>query len=123
MAEWINVKDRLPEYGDKPVAVFCGKDYGLAKYANSTDDWLIQPFSDALYQSKDCVTHWMPLPEPPMKQKQQTIVVDIRVNGERVDVDGFAKMVIEAIRAAMNPEKEKQEERRQALKRLKENQY
>jgi len=64
--EWISVKDRLPE-GDDTVIVYCGRGYGLAKYTSLTSMWHIQLFLDEWYKARGCVTHWMPLPEPPQE--------------------------------------------------------
>ena len=66
MDEWISVKDRLPESGERVLA-----------YAIQNDDF---PYLDCHYFEADhyngrwsenvdictiCVTHWMPLPLPP----------------------------------------------------------
>ena len=67
--EWISVKDRLPErlkevlicfddYGRKSVSVATYRDYFYGK------EWL----SNMVSLSVDCVTHWMPLPEPPKEE-------------------------------------------------------
>lgn len=77
MAEWISVKDRLPE-DCKLVMVFCGKGHGLARYTSFADSWRIQPFLGDWYQSRDCVIHWMPLPEPPEAKSWTTYIGDAR---------------------------------------------
>ena len=67
--EWISVNDRLPErlkevlicfddYGRKSVSVATYRDYFYGK------EWL----SNMVSLSVDCVTHWMPLPEPPKEE-------------------------------------------------------
>ena len=122
MAEWISVKDRLPsENGVYGIYSNYG-DEGLANY--KCGEWQVQPYCyiknvEAWGTMRGHVTHWMPLPDPP-QQEQRTIVVDIHINGERIDVDSFAEMMKEAVRKALEPEKIGWEERQQALRRLKE---
>ena len=83
MAEWISVKERLP---DKDGKYLCYCDYG---YSASMD---VYSFAKNLYEVDDCdfwgekragwyyydseygycetssVTHWMPLPDAPQKE-------------------------------------------------------
>ena len=59
--EWISVKDRLPEImcdvlsyefrGDISIAYLCEKEWRCLESGDVMDG--------------SCVTHWMPLPEPP----------------------------------------------------------
>ena len=58
MAEWISVKDRLPDNGTKVLTQF---DYG-AMEASWYDSKYYQPFWNR-------ATHWMPLPEPPKEDE------------------------------------------------------
>lgn len=58
MAEWISVKDRLPEEGEV-VVIYIKPEVGVG-YAE-TDIYLMGDFDEY----SEAVTHWMPLPEPP----------------------------------------------------------
>ena len=72
--EWISVKDRLPVEDGKYLTYWIdnGATYGMdvqrfsknprivkGMYGNSYLHWSKQTWDDY------CVTHWMPLPEPP----------------------------------------------------------
>ena len=61
--EWISVDERLPKHG-KNVLVYCdrhGIGYDVAYWNEYKKAW----FSHYLSFGHN-VTHWMPLPEPPM---------------------------------------------------------
>lgn len=65
VAEWISVKDRLPEVGQKVLA--CGVRHGMevqqfhkAWFLNDGSCWW-----DWKHNSAKAITHWMSLPEPP----------------------------------------------------------
>lgn len=64
MAEWISVKDRLPEDG-KVLCVRKSEAFRDRRYVdilNVDHGW----FMDGAFVVADGnVTHWMPLPEPP----------------------------------------------------------
>lgn len=90
MAEWISVKERLPEVGK---LVLLRQTYhaivgGSGEYEGVTVGYLFQPtdrrrkpyfyfaaisnYGDMVREYKICpgnefVTHWMPLPEPPVE--------------------------------------------------------
>lgn len=76
MTEWINVKDRLPEYDDLILLLYGGAEYHLGKLRHEDTPELPPPPKD-YFEVYDCggdpwqepipgaVTHWMPLPEPP----------------------------------------------------------
>lgn len=72
MSEWISVKDRLPECGEKCLAVLntiFGSYVDLFIYTN--DILTNEPGFYCiynLYYRMDKVTHWMPLPEPPKEE-------------------------------------------------------
>ena len=73
MAEWINVKDRLPEDENHVLAAARNKrgEYNIVKayYSHDLQTWAAGMNSN--------VTHWMPLPEPPVHRKAPT-------NGDRL---------------------------------------
>lgn len=66
MAEWISVKDRLPE---KEKLVLCCKNKSnllfIGKCLDATYAEGVQAFVDVGRWLSVGVTHWMPLPEPP----------------------------------------------------------
>ena len=65
MAEWISVKDRLPEQMKKVLTTveydFNGKHYRHLKIAYYDGNGKWEPLS----RQTDEITHWMPLPDPP----------------------------------------------------------
>lgn len=68
---WISVKDRMPEK-DKDVLVWLYGDYCIGRYDQDPDNlqmrWKFEAFN--LYEDDmSYITHWMPLPEPPEKEK------------------------------------------------------
>lgn len=60
MAEWISVKERLPE--DDIVCILTDGVSDAIGYRGKVFGWHLM-WTDYLEESK--VTHWMPLPEPP----------------------------------------------------------
>lgn len=68
--EWISVKDKLPENGQRVIA-FCSstKKTFVALFESNSDYksvyWWHEGARNALYCVVSKVTHWMPLPEPP----------------------------------------------------------
>ena len=60
--EWINVDDRLPPKGAKPVLTYNGYRIIVAKYYRVQKRWIREVDGRWMY---DTVTHWMPLPDPP----------------------------------------------------------
>lgn len=72
MAEWINVKDRLPE---QDVYVLCNY-IALGKHQYQTvgrlwsvnGRWDLDDDSEYDVLNTKVVTHWMPLPEPPKEE-------------------------------------------------------
>lgn len=73
MNEWISVKERLPEAGGKyltisPTGIYSVLNYSVRYRAfNAYDE---QPKSSLKYSIN--VTHWMPLPEPPKEEGENT---------------------------------------------------
>lgn len=74
--EWINIEDKLPEYQERVlISAYKG-------YENGSEDHCVD-IADRRFTNKDghhwmnspdtlkgwIVTHWMPLPEPPIKQR------------------------------------------------------
>jgi hypothetical protein len=73
MMKWISVKDRLPEVSDKPLLVWT-RDFNCLNLAvftgkENVGQWKIYPMYDIWYTTNSFVTHWMPLPEPPEKER------------------------------------------------------
>ena len=64
MSEWISVKDRLPENGYVIAFAEIGCEYliGVLDEAAYVGDGICC-YGDGVMMM--CVTHWMPLPEPP----------------------------------------------------------
>lgn len=71
--EWISVKDRLPEFDKRVLALDASKEVAILRLHSVTGrktadgdsistDWYEQTSYDTYYEN---VTHWMPLPEPP----------------------------------------------------------
>lgn len=72
MAEWIDVKDRLPDVGARVLT--------LSKYNRISDrelykfrygEFIFRP--DGMKPISD-ITHWMPLPESPRTPKERGLV-------------------------------------------------
>jgi hypothetical protein len=63
--EWIPVTERLPEAGE---IVLCHMKYGemyiLQRDSHAYYGWA----GDRISYATSCVTHWMPLPEPPKEE-------------------------------------------------------
>lgn len=63
--EWISVEDRLPEHGES-VLTYKNGIVDIQMYEKNRNGWI----SDNWFWSMATVTHWMPLPEPPLVQAQ-----------------------------------------------------
>ncbi len=84
MADWISVKDRLPEkkdsylvvedlFGDK-IEKICGftknlSDVSFVDFDGNTNPGWYDYDSEYGYFEVQNVTHWMPLPEPPKEEE------------------------------------------------------
>lgn len=58
MSEWISVEDRLPEFNKKVLVYIDSKEI-------HTDEYIDRGYAEYFVVWHSCVTHWMPLPEPP----------------------------------------------------------
>ena len=65
LMEWISVKDKLPP--EDEWILFCSEDQYI-DMGMSLDGIFCIP--DLNYLQRNNVTHWMPLPEPPMDPKK-----------------------------------------------------
>lgn len=61
--QWISVRDRLPEPGQKIIAVFRNSGGLMVDQARYRDD--LFDFSGWCNVQMESVTHWMPIPKPP----------------------------------------------------------
>lgn len=70
--KWISVEEKLPDFEG---AVLCmrkshirvGLSYQEILYFDYDDQWFKDMFSD-FFVEEGCITHWMPLPEPPKEE-------------------------------------------------------
>ena len=75
--KWISVDDRLPE--ENQEIVMFGRSYSMENYVSTGEFggvhsngpcWLEYPGdADGCLDIMSDVTHWMPLPEPPIEEK------------------------------------------------------
>jgi len=68
MSQWISVEDRLPEKDGAYLTILDGRGhgyYGHPEITYGSHDW--HCFWNA--RGAMIVTHWMPLPEPPERSK------------------------------------------------------
>ena len=70
MADWISVKDRLPEYGQEVVAVVNIFSGGLIKETRTVVTRYAERFKFEFFMAETYfVTYWMPLPEVPEERE------------------------------------------------------
>jgi len=99
MAEWISVEDRLPDENNIYLIYTNYANIALAYYK---DDWKIQPYTFVIslntwQRPRGYVTHWIPLPEPPIIK----IIINIETGEQKeVTVDELTAIFEEAIRRA-----------------------
>ena len=68
MSEWISVKERLPESDGKYLIYYYGG-YDIAKFKNGKFYVLeLDLFNSLEWRHEEAVTHWVPLPEPPIAE-------------------------------------------------------
>jgi hypothetical protein len=67
---WRNVKDGLPDK-DGLALVSDGQHVTLADWTR-TDGWLTSREDGVFGITNSTITHWMPLPEPPISEDQET---------------------------------------------------
>lgn len=67
MNEWISVKDRLPEDGQR-ILVHLDLDIEIC-YFSKEDGWKNMDGGDWYEIDSKYVTHWMTLPKPPAEDK------------------------------------------------------
>jgi hypothetical protein len=60
MSEWIKVLDRLPDH--KWVLLSNGERIWIGQIDSH---WNKEFYCKCCLENFDCITHWMPLPEPP----------------------------------------------------------
>ena len=69
--EWISVKDKLPDYFTS-VLVWCpGNKCIYAAYRNARQEWYTFDDTIAGHVVVNMVTHWMPMPQPPEREKTE----------------------------------------------------
>lgn len=67
MSEWISVKDRLPEIGERVLVTAYEGGTLVAERAELLKDVEWHWKTQLCFYMADIYTHWMPLPEPPVK--------------------------------------------------------
>ena len=71
MMEWISVKDRLPPEYVKVMCYLEDGDYTVGYlFDKEENEWNLQ--SDV-----GTVTHWMPLPEPPVEKTKEELEIEM----------------------------------------------
>ena len=70
MSEWINVKEKEYPCGGLIFCLFSHlKQKKFSVYLIVTDEGIYDVHGDPIDESEYEITHWMPLPNPPEKQK------------------------------------------------------
>jgi len=78
-SQWVSVKDRLPEGYDlteddfKPYVLVrdCRHGIHVAAYEHCLKEFRTSATCSAYEESLYCVTHWMPLPQPPEEEDDE----------------------------------------------------
>jgi hypothetical protein len=67
--EWIRCSERMPPDGVEVLFVAFGQDVEVGRhYHQEWTDLRTDSQNEAITFDDQCVTHWMPLPEPPKEQ-------------------------------------------------------
>lgn len=71
--EWISVEDRLPEIGEEVLVVDVDVSDVIVRVYSLNHDTKGYYWDDegGWWNDFECVTHWMPLPEPPERGEQE----------------------------------------------------
>lgn len=87
MSEWISVDERLPEYGLRVLAAY---DDGVVRisYCKGYFPDVVTKRSDSKPFGLTEVTHWMPLPEPPVAVAENAMTTATNSETERVHEEG-----------------------------------
>ena len=64
--KWISVEERLPDYGERVLIMFKPLDEEECISIGWLTQYGFECYDDSVYFFRS-VTHWMPLPEPPME--------------------------------------------------------
>ncbi len=74
MAEWISVKERLPEVGNMVLIFYDGQPviamFRKSEHCSGWFEGYCHMCEDSETYYLDDVTHWMPLPEPPKEVRR-----------------------------------------------------
>jgi hypothetical protein len=65
VSQWISVKDEMPHYGRAVLVVYHGVVQHVT-YRRDIGEWIAANDDTSDHMPESFVTHWMPLPEPPV---------------------------------------------------------
>lgn len=76
MTDWINVDERLPEDSREVLCYYLNTEgrygYVVGSYSRRLfEGWETDIDNNEIYYQPVKITHWMPLPEPPTKDKTE----------------------------------------------------
>lgn len=70
MADWISVKERLPEELTHVIVFMEATEQGVCVAFIENGKWLDGESGHGIvFMQQELVTHWMPLPEPPKEAR------------------------------------------------------
>lgn len=85
---WISVGERLPEGGQ--CVLISWENLGICAIALRKGDWWSNQWNSSVWSKSEAITHWQPLPVPPVKAGPFYIEQDIGERGELFHrEDGF----------------------------------